>query len=110
MQSNDMYLINIATTTKNGGDFFSLGLSHGGDQTEYQHLSFAHESRWTQSGLSCTQWDTQCDTKSPKKLTSVEQIQLSLTVSEWRFEILKIILFQNQKYIWSSQIALFHLQ
>ena len=33
---------------------------HGGDRTGNQHLFFTHESQWTQ-------WDTQCDTKSPKK-------------------------------------------
>ena len=48
------------TTPQNEGDFFSLGLFHGGDQTENQHPSFTRESQWTQL-------DTQCDTKCPKK-------------------------------------------
>ena len=29
-----------STTPQNEGDFFSLGLFHGGDQTENQHPSF----------------------------------------------------------------------
>ena len=45
---------------QNEGDFFSLGLFHGGDQTENQHPSFTRESQWTQL-------DTQCDAKCPKK-------------------------------------------
>ena len=48
------------TTPHNEGDFFSLGLFNGGDQTENQHPSFTRESQWTQL-------DTQCDTKCPKK-------------------------------------------
>ena len=53
-------VIESPTTPQNEGDFFSLGLFHGGDQLENQHPSFTRESQWTQL-------DTQCDTKCPKK-------------------------------------------